>query len=223
MGASERVQARAVALGVRRLDGSTIVRAVVFDLDGVLIDSEPVWERVRRSYVAEHGGTWARDAQQRLMGMSTPEWATYLSEELGVDEEPDQVEREVIAEMADTYEQRLCRCSRVPTMPSAASPAVAAGPGELVTARLIDRVLELTDWAALFRPPGRPRRGGSREAGAGRVRGGGSRSRPGARSMRAASRTRATASCRRQPRPACHRDSRGRSTRRPSAPGRPPR
>ena len=53
-----------------------MVTAVVFDLDGILIDSEPVWERVRRSYVDEHGGTWASDAQQRLMGMSTPEWAT---------------------------------------------------------------------------------------------------------------------------------------------------
>src|SRR6476620_4170857 len=61
-----------------------MIEAVVFDLDGVLIDSEPVWEEVRRALVAERGGHWAPDAQRRLMGMSTPEWARYLSEDLGV-------------------------------------------------------------------------------------------------------------------------------------------
>ena len=61
-----------------------MIEAVVFDLDGVLIDSEPVWEDVRRGLVAERGGHWPPDAQRRLMGMSTPEWARYLSEDLGV-------------------------------------------------------------------------------------------------------------------------------------------
>jgi beta-phosphoglucomutase-like phosphatase (HAD superfamily) len=40
------------------------------DLDGVLVDSEPVWEEVRRAFVAEHGGAWQADTQSRLMGMS---------------------------------------------------------------------------------------------------------------------------------------------------------
>ena len=56
-----------------------MIEAVVFDLDGVLVDSEPVWEQVRRQVVAGHGGHWAADTQQRLMGMSTPEWARYLT------------------------------------------------------------------------------------------------------------------------------------------------
>src|ERR1700754_1979640 len=73
-----------------------MIEAVVFDLDGVLIDSEPVWEHVRRGLVAGYGGRWPDDAQQRLMGMSTQEWARYLSEDLGIGLPPDQVGRPVI-------------------------------------------------------------------------------------------------------------------------------
>ena len=84
-----------------------MIEAVVFDLDGVLIDSEPVWERVRRELVAERGGHWAPDAQRKLMGMSTPEWARYLSEELGVGLPPDEVAALVIDRMAASYGERI--------------------------------------------------------------------------------------------------------------------
>ena len=84
-----------------------MIQAFVFDLDGVLVDSEPVWEQVRRQVVAERGGHWAPDAQRRLMGMSTPEWARYLSEDLGVGLPPDQVAALVIERMADRYRERV--------------------------------------------------------------------------------------------------------------------
>ena len=87
--------------------GRAVIEAVVFDLDGVLIDSEPVWERVRRALVAERGGQWAPDAQRRLMGMSTPEWARYLGEDLGVGLPPDEVAAQVIARMAVSYREHL--------------------------------------------------------------------------------------------------------------------
>ena len=91
-----------------------MIEAVVFDLDGVLVDSEPVWEQVRRQVVAAHGGRWAADTQQRLMGMSTPEWARYLSEELGVGLPPETVAALVIDQMRARYE------TQVPVMPGAA-------------------------------------------------------------------------------------------------------
>ena len=84
-----------------------MIEAVIFDLDGVLIDSEPVWEEVRRQVVADHGGHWAADTQQRLMGMSTGEWARYLSGELGVQLSPDQVAELVIGQMQDRYRAHL--------------------------------------------------------------------------------------------------------------------
>jgi HAD superfamily hydrolase (TIGR01509 family) len=91
-----------------------VIEAVVFDLDGVLIDSEPVWEQVRRGLVAERGGHWAADAQHRLMGMSTPEWARYLSEDLGVGLPPDEVAALVTNRMAARYREHI------PFLPGAA-------------------------------------------------------------------------------------------------------
>jgi HAD superfamily hydrolase (TIGR01509 family) len=91
-----------------------MIGAVVFDLDGVLIDSEPVWEQVRRQVVEEHGGHWAPDAQQRLMGMSTGEWARYLAGDLGAGLSPEAVAALVVDQMKARY------ASQVPFLPGAA-------------------------------------------------------------------------------------------------------
>jgi HAD superfamily hydrolase (TIGR01509 family) len=92
-----------------------MIEAVVFDLDGVIVDSEPVWEQVRRQVVAEHGGRWLPDAQQRLMGMSTGEWARYLSQDLGVGLPQPAVAAMVIERMQARYRDG------VPLMPGAAA------------------------------------------------------------------------------------------------------
>jgi HAD superfamily hydrolase (TIGR01509 family) len=118
-----------------------MIEAVVFDLDGVLVDSEPVWEEVRRELVAEHGGHWAPDSQRRIMGMSTREWARYLSEDLGVGLSPEQVAGYVIDRMAARYRERL---PLLPDAPETVRRLAAHWPLGLASsapARLIDTVL----------------------------------------------------------------------------------
>ncbi|MDS0133159.1 MULTISPECIES: HAD family phosphatase [unclassified Amycolatopsis] len=77
--------------------------AVIFDLDGVLVDSERIWDEVRRAVVAEHGGTWREEATRALQGMSTPEWARYLVEELGARTTPAEIATVVVKRMAARY------------------------------------------------------------------------------------------------------------------------
>jgi HAD superfamily hydrolase (TIGR01509 family) len=84
-----------------------LIEAVVFDLDGVLVDSEPVWEEVRREVVVAYGGHWLPDAQDRMMGMSTAEWSAYLATDLGVRLSPDEVAHVVVAAMAERYRSHL--------------------------------------------------------------------------------------------------------------------
>jgi beta-phosphoglucomutase-like phosphatase (HAD superfamily) len=49
--------------------------AVVFDLDGVLIEAEQVWDAAREDLVRERGGTWDERATTDMMGMSSKEWS----------------------------------------------------------------------------------------------------------------------------------------------------
>lgn len=95
------------------------MEAVIFDLDGVLVDSEQMWDEVRRSVVAGHGGRWTGEATRAMQGMSTPEWARYLVEGLGVSLSPERTAEVVIEEMARRY---------------ASGPPVLPGAGETVRA-----------------------------------------------------------------------------------------
>jgi HAD superfamily hydrolase (TIGR01509 family) len=83
------------------------IEAVVFDLDGILVDSEQVWDAARRDVVAEHGGTWREEATRDMLGMSAPEWSRYVVERLGVDLTPEQVNDAVVEALLREYDERL--------------------------------------------------------------------------------------------------------------------
>jgi HAD superfamily hydrolase (TIGR01509 family) len=84
-----------------------VVEAVVFDMDGVLVESEARWDAAREQVAREHGGDWTDRAQRDMMGMSSREWSRYMHEELGVELEPEAINHEVVARMERLYRQRL--------------------------------------------------------------------------------------------------------------------
>jgi HAD superfamily hydrolase (TIGR01509 family) len=84
-----------------------VVGAVVFDLDGVLIDSEHVWDEVREELARERGGRWNERAQAEMMGMSAPEWSQYMHDVIGLAESPEAISAEVVRRMQERYAREL--------------------------------------------------------------------------------------------------------------------
>ena len=83
------------------------MNTVIFDLDGVLVDSEQVWDQSRRDVVDEHGGTWKDSATTDMLGMSSKEWPVYLIEQLGVPLSVEQINEAVVAAMLREYRKHL--------------------------------------------------------------------------------------------------------------------
>ena len=84
-----------------------MIAGVIFDLDGVLLDSEGAWDAARRELVAERGGSWSESATRDMLGMSSPEWSRYLAEELGVEMAPEAISERVLGRVLAMYEDRL--------------------------------------------------------------------------------------------------------------------
>jgi HAD superfamily hydrolase (TIGR01509 family) len=84
-----------------------LIDAVVFDLDGVLIDSEPAWSSEREQLTRETGGRWHQGAHEQMMGMSSAEWSRYMREALEVPLEPDDISRRVVERLSARYRERL--------------------------------------------------------------------------------------------------------------------
>jgi HAD superfamily hydrolase (TIGR01509 family) len=84
-----------------------VIEAVVFDLDGVLLDSEQVWDEAREQLAKERGGRWHDRAQRDMMGMSSPEWSAYMHETIGLPEPPDEINREVVDRLESLYREHL--------------------------------------------------------------------------------------------------------------------
>ena len=84
-----------------------MIEAVVFDLDGVLLDSEQVWDEVRVQLARERGGHWSESAQRDMMGMSSPEWSRYMHDVVGLTDSPQEINAEVVRRMLDRYRAHL--------------------------------------------------------------------------------------------------------------------
>jgi HAD superfamily hydrolase (TIGR01509 family) len=84
-----------------------LTEAVVFDLDGLLLDTEQVWDEVREALTRERGGRWHERAQADMMGMSSTEWSHYMHDELGLRDPPEELNRLVVERMQERYRDTL--------------------------------------------------------------------------------------------------------------------
>jgi HAD superfamily hydrolase (TIGR01509 family) len=126
------------------------VEAVVFDMDGVLLASEEVWDAVREQYVGEHGGRYDERIQRAMMGMSSPEWSRHLHDVAGVPEQPEEINAEVVRRMLAVYREHL------PLLPGAVEAVrrlatdFPLGLASSSNREIIDTVLEVAGIAPIF-------------------------------------------------------------------------
>jgi HAD superfamily hydrolase (TIGR01509 family) len=128
-----------------------VIEAVVFDLDGVLVDSEQLWDGIREELARERGGRWHDRAQADMMGMSSREWPVYMHEVIGLAESPDEINAEVVRRLLALYAESL------PLLPGAVEAVerlAARVPLAIASSsnrKVIDAVLEHAGIASRFR------------------------------------------------------------------------
>jgi HAD superfamily hydrolase (TIGR01509 family) len=127
-----------------------VIDAVVLDMDGLLLDTEQLWDEVRENLARERGGRWSERAQSDMMGMSSPEWSRYMHDVVGLEEPPDEIAAEVVRRMADRYREHL---PLLPGAKEAVERLAARWPLGLASSSnrpLIDLALEVGGLAPLF-------------------------------------------------------------------------
>jgi len=128
-----------------------VIAAVVFDLDGLLLDTEELWDEAREELARERGGRWHDGAQRDMMGMSSPEWSRYMHDVIGLPDSPEQILEEVVERLAELYRRQL------PLIDGAVEAVRRIGahwPLAIASSSnrpLIDLFLELTETQELFR------------------------------------------------------------------------
>jgi hypothetical protein len=127
-----------------------VPEAVIFELDGVLLDSEPLWNRAEEQLTRCSGGRWHEDAPTVMLGMSSPEWARYLHDELAVPLDPQEINRQVVRRMQELYREQL------PLLPEALDVVHALrqrwplGLASFSNREIIELLLELGELAGTF-------------------------------------------------------------------------
>jgi HAD superfamily hydrolase (TIGR01509 family) len=128
-----------------------MIDAVVFDLDGILIDSEHVWDEVRQQLAEERGGRWNENASRDMMGMSSIEWSRYMRDVVGLEEEPEDISAEVVRRLEERYRTEI---PLIPGAEQAVERLAARWPLALASSsnrELIDLVLTESGLGGFFR------------------------------------------------------------------------
>ena len=128
-----------------------MIEGVVFDLDGVLIQSEEIWDEVREAYVRERGGRYDDEIQRAMMGMSSTEWSRYLHETAGIADEPHAINDEVVRRMLAAYRDHLPLIDGAVAAVRRLAARYPLGLASSSNRPLIDTVLEVTGLTDAFR------------------------------------------------------------------------
>jgi HAD superfamily hydrolase (TIGR01509 family) len=129
----------------------TPIEAVVFDLDGVLIDSEHVWDEARQELAGERGGRWTETASRDMMGMSSPEWSRYMHDAIGVPDPPEEISAEVVRRLERIYRRELPLFEGAVEAVERLAARWPLGLASSSNRELIDLVLELSGMERFFR------------------------------------------------------------------------
>jgi HAD superfamily hydrolase (TIGR01509 family) len=126
------------------------IDAVVFDLDGVLVDSEQVWDAARKELAAERGRPWPEQASRDMMGMSSLEWSRYMHDVVGLPEPPEEISAEVVRRLEEIYRRELPLIDGAVEAVGRLAERWPLGLASSSNRELIDLVLELSGVARYF-------------------------------------------------------------------------
>ena len=128
-----------------------MIRAVIFDLDGVIVDSEHVWDVAREALARERGGRWHGRAQQDMMGMSSVEWSRYMHDVIGLEDPPEEISAEVVRRLEATYREELPLIDGAKEAVAGLAERWPLGLASSSNREIIDLVLDLSDLDRYFR------------------------------------------------------------------------
>ena len=133
-----------------RTRATSEIEAIVFDLDGVLVDSEEIWDEARRTLALEHGLAWPVSAQQETMGMSSGEWSRFMRERIGLEESPEEISAEVVRRLEQIYRTHLPLLEGAVDAVERMSERFRLGLASSSNRPIIELVLELAEIAGQF-------------------------------------------------------------------------
>jgi HAD superfamily hydrolase (TIGR01509 family) len=131
--------------------GGAMIEAVIFDLDGVIVDSEQVWDAAREALARERGGRWHEKAQQDMMGMSSTEWSRYMHDVIGLKDPPEEISAEVVRRLKATYREELPLIGGAPEAVARLAERWPLGVASSSNRPIIDLVLDLGGLDRYFR------------------------------------------------------------------------
>jgi HAD superfamily hydrolase (TIGR01509 family) len=132
--------------------GGSAIEAVIFDLDGVIVDSEIWWDEARREFAAQRGRSWSEADRAAVMGANSRQWSATMRERLHLDEPDTKIERAIVEAVVERYRRE--GAPKIPGAVEAVRRIALAWPTAVASSahrEVIDAALEATGLTEVFR------------------------------------------------------------------------